>query len=89
MKAMAHLKSPLTPKENEVILTALNPIFDIQVLDLDLEKGLLLFNYNSRMVLAMVEKKLLEAGLPIMSYSFPNRIPLLHSGMDKDHGTLA
>ncbi|MDX1363199.1 hypothetical protein [Arenibacter latericius] len=89
MKAIAKLKSPLTASEGEQIKNVLSPIFNVRILDIDLDKGILLFNYNGRMDLVTAEKILLEAGLPIISYSTPNRIPLKYSGTDPNRGTLA
>ncbi|GGW29453.1 hypothetical protein [Arenibacter certesii] len=89
MKAIAQLKNPLSSLEGETIKNVLSPIFNIQILDIDLEKGKLLFMYNSRMDLVTTEKILLEAGLPIISYSIPNRIPINHSGTDPDKTRLA
>lgn len=89
MNAIAQIKSPLTPQESDVILTALNPIFDIQVLDLDLEKGLLIFKYNGTLDLVLLERRLMEAGFPLILYIYPNRIPSTNNGTGTDQGNLA
>ncbi len=84
---MAQLKSPLSTTEGNLIRDTLRPLFDIQILDLDLRSGLLLITYNGNMDLMMVEEKLMQLGLPIQSYAFPNRTPLHPGGTDT--GSLA
>lgn len=89
MKALVQLKNPITYKESEVIRSILSPIFDIHIMDIDLGKGTVLFSYNGLRDLMMAEKMLMDIGLPIISYSYPDRTPLGHSGTSSGHSSLA
>jgi len=62
---------------------------DIQLRDLDIEKGVLFFQYQNLVALDLLERKLSEIGYPIVSYSYPDHRPSNFDGDDPDYGPLA
>ena len=89
MKAIAKLKCPIPPQDEQLIIDTLTTIMDIGPADLDIENGILFFQYRNRLALDLVERKLSGIGHPIISYSYPMRRPLNLYGNDSDHGSLA
>lgn len=71
MKAIAKLKLPLSHHDKRLIMDTLNTVMDIRPTDLDIENGILLFQYRNGLALNLAERKLSEIGHPIISYSYP------------------
>jgi len=89
MKAIAKLKRPISHPDKKRIMDALNTIMDVSHVDLDIENGVMLFQYGNRLALNLVERKLSDIGHPIIAYSYPIRMPLHFDGNGSDHGSLA
>lgn len=89
MKAIAHLGPSIFPRDEQLIRNTLNTVMDIQFMDLDIEKGVLFFQYQNLLALDLLERKLSEIGYPIVSYSYPDRRPSNFNGDDTDYGPLA
>lgn len=89
MKAIAKLKRPIPHQDKQLIIDTLTTIMDIGATDLDIENGILFFQYRNRLALDLVERKLSEIGHPIISYSYPIRRPLNFNGNDPGHSFLA
>ena len=66
-------------------MDTLNTVMDIRPTDLDIENGILLFQYRNGLALNLAERKLSEIGHPIISYSYPAG----RSPNDSGNGSLA
>ena len=65
MKAPATLKNVASEACKPIIVRNLNRILDILIIDIDVERGILYFLYNSEKALESVKKELCRIGCPI------------------------
>lgn len=77
MRAVAELKNFRSDEGKRTIIRNLHRILDIRVLDIDVEKGRLIFLYASPTALRQVRQELSRLGYPVLSCKFQGYLPSL------------
>lgn len=65
MKAFATLKNMDCDSCKKTIVRNLSRILDIRIIDIDIEKGILCFQYNEQKAFDQVKNELIRIGYPI------------------------